>query len=332
MTRLSDEHTEDLIRESLEHLAARAPDGAEIRDALAQRPSRRPTMALALVAAAVAIIALGVPLGLRAYTTVTPASPRNADWAVLPYKPGWLPDGFKELTRSAKPYPGPQTRTWSSGETGHLQLTTTPLDDRRGPWTIAPAPNQIIVHGRVGMVAEVYGNGTMLTWSPDDTYLLSLTLIGIKDPRDVGQRIADEMVRDDRARVSGELRFGRLPTDLELSGVNLFMTVGGGATELEATRTGQPTAAAVVTASLRAERPDSGDATPVPLKVRGADGFFLPQRTGRLGHEDETVAVQVEGGRWLTVSGKRDQATLLDIANGVQLIPGDYSWFGKPPE
>ncbi|MFD5245818.1 hypothetical protein ACFWIW_14795 [Amycolatopsis sp. NPDC058340] len=332
MTRLSDEHTEDLIRESLEHLATRAPDGAEIRDALAQRSRSRPAMALALVAAAVAIIALGVPLGLRAYTAVPPASPRNADWAVLPYKPGWLPDGFKELTRRAKAYPAPQTRTWSSGETGQIQLTTTPLDERRGPWTIAPAPNQIIVHGRVGMVAEVYGDATMLTWSPDDTYLLSLTLFGIKDPRDVGQRIADEMVRDGRARVSGELRFGGLPAGLELSGVYTYMTAGGGATEVEATLAGQPTAAPVVTASLRAERPDSGDAAPVPLKVRGADGLYLPKRTGRLGVEDETVAVQVEGGRWLTVSGKRDQATLLGIANGVQLIPGDYSWFGKPPE
>ncbi|MFI7123461.1 hypothetical protein [Amycolatopsis sp. NPDC049868] len=332
MTRLSDEHTEDLIRESLEHLATRAPDGAEVRDALTQRPRSRPRMALALVAAAVAIIALGIPLGLRAYTTVTPASPRNADWAVLPYKPGWLPDGLKELTRRAKPYPGPQTRTWGNGEAEQVQLTTTPLDVRGGPWTIAPAPNQIIVHGRVGMVSELYGDATMLTWTPDDTYLLSLTLYGIKDPRGVGQRIADEMVRDDRARVSGELRFGGLPADLELSGVYTYLTLGGGATELEATRIGPPTAAAVVTATLRAERPDSGDAAPVPLKIRGADGFYLPERTGRLGHEDATVAVQVEGGRWLTVSGKRDQATLLDIANGVQLIPGDYSWFGKPPE
>ncbi|MFD6072320.1 hypothetical protein [Amycolatopsis lurida] len=332
MTRLSDEHTEDLIRESLEHLATRAPDGAEIRDALTQRSRSRPKMALALVAAAVAIIALGVPLGLRAYTTVTPASPRDADWSVLPYKPGWLPAGFKEMNRAAKPYPGPQTRTWSGGEAGQVQLTTTPLDERRGPWTIAPAPNQIIVHGRVGMVSEVYGDATMLTWSPDDAYVLNLTLHGVRDPRGVGQRIADEMVRDGRARVSGELRFGRLPAELGLSGVNLAMMVDGGTTELEATRAGQPTAAAVVTARLGGERPDAGDAAPVPLKIRGLDGFALPARNGRLGWLDETVAVQVEGGRWLTVSGKRDRAALADIAEGLQIVPGDYSWFGKPPE
>ncbi|MFC9254949.1 hypothetical protein ACIBCH_12475 [Amycolatopsis thailandensis] len=332
MTRLSEENAENLIRESLEHLATRAPDGAEIREALDQRRRSRPTMALALVAAAVAIIALGVPLGMRAFTAVPPASRVNADWAVLPYKPGWLPDGFKENRRAAKPYPAPQTRSWSAGELGHVELTSTPLAKGAEPWKIAPAPNQIIVHGRVGMVSEVHGDAMMLTWSPDDVYLLSMTLYFMKDPRGIGQRIADEMVKDDRARVSGELRFGRLPDDLELSGVSTFLTTGGGATDLEATRAGQPTAAAVVTASLRRDRPEVDGAEPVPLKVRGADGYYLPKRDGRLGPQDETVAVRLTGDQWLIVSGKRDKATLLDIADGVQLIPGDYSWFGKPPE
>lgn len=335
MTRLSEENTENLLRESLEHLATRAPDGQGIREALDStgRVRQRPKLALALVAAAVAIIALGVPLGLQAFTAVPPAaSPRNADWTVLPYKPGWLPDGLQELSRGARPYPAPQSRSWS-GDFGGVQLTSTPLsDERSGPWTIAPAPNQIIVHGRVGMVSEVHGDATMLTWSPDDTYLLSLTLSGMKDPREIGQRIADEMVKDDRGRVSGELRFGRLPADLELSGVKTFLTIGGGATELEATRAGQPTAAAVVTASLRRDRPELDGAEPVPLKVRGVDGLYLPVREGRLGHQDETISVQVEGGQWLTVWGKRDRAALLDIADSLQIIPGDYSWSGKPPE
>ncbi|WP_410660740.1 hypothetical protein [Amycolatopsis sp. lyj-112] len=333
MTRLSDDNTEDLIRESLEHLATRAPDGAQIRDALTRRSRSRPKMALALVAAAVAIIALGVPLGLRAYTSIPPASQRNADWAVLPYKPGWLPDGFTESSRGARPYPAPQERTWIGPEMGNLQLISTPLsDERSGPWTIAPAPNQIIVHGKVGMAAEVYGQGMMLTWSPDDVYLLSLTLFNVKDPRAVGERIAEAMVPDGRARVSGELRFGRLPADLELSGVKTFMKITGGATELEATRAGQPTAAAVVTASLSGEPPATDGATPVPLKVRGLDGAYLPEREGRLGHQNGAIAVRLEGGRWLTVSGKRDQATLFDIADSLQVIPGDYGWVGKPPE
>ncbi|MFC3455847.1 hypothetical protein [Amycolatopsis speibonae] len=333
MTRLSEENTEDLIRESLDHLATRAPDGAEIRDALAQRSRSRPTMALALVAAAVAIIALGVPLGLRAFTAVPPAAQRNADWAVLPYKPGWLPDGFRETSRSAKPYPAPQMREWGGGEFGQIQLTSTPLsDERSGPWTIAPAPNQIIVRGKVGMAVEVYGQGTMLTWSPDDVYLLTMRLLNIKDPRAVGERIAEEMVPDNRARVSGELRFGRLPAGLELSGVRTFMKVSGGATELEATQAGQPASAAVVTASLSGDRPVPDGAEPVPVKVKGRDGSYLPEREGALGHQYGVVAVQVDGGRWLTVSGKRDQAALLDIADSLQIIPGDYTWFGKPPE
>ncbi|MFI9453188.1 hypothetical protein [Amycolatopsis sp. NPDC052450] len=332
MTRLSEERTEDLLRESLEHLATRAPDGAEIREVLAQRSRSRPKMALALVAAAVAIIALGVPLGLRAFTAVPPAAQRNADWAVLPYKPGWLPDGFTEMSRSAKPYPAPQTREWGGGESGRIQLTSTPLSERSGPWTIAPAPDQIIVRGRVGMAVAVPGQGMVLTWSPDDVYVLTLKLADVKDPRAVGERIAEEMVRDDRARVSGELRFGRLPAGLELSGVKTFMKISGGATELEATLAGQPTAAAVVTATLSGERPEADGAEPVPVTVRGRDGSYLPDREGALGHQNATVAVQLEGGRWLTVSGKRDKAALLDVADSVQIVPGDYGWFGKPPE
>jgi len=333
MTRLSEENTENLIRESLEHLATRAPDGAEIRDALAERPRSRSRMSLALVAAAVAIIALGVPLGLRAFTAVPPAAQRNADWAVLPYKPGWLPDGFRETIRSAKPYPAPQMREWGGGEFGQIQLTSTPLsDERTGPWTIAPAPNQIIVRGRVGMAVEAYGQGMLLTWSPDDVYLLTMRLINIKDPRAVGERIAEAMVPDNRARVSGELRFGRLPEGLELSGVKTFMKISGGATELEATQAGQPLSAAVVTASIGVDPPEPGGAEPVPVKVRGRDGTYFPERDGERGHQYGVVAVQVDGGRWLTVSGKRDQATLLDIADTLQIIPGDYGWFGKPPE
>lgn len=332
MTRLSDENTENLIRESLEHLAARAPDGAEIREALTGRPRSRPTMALALVAAAVAIIALGVPLGLRAFTSVPPASARDADWSVLPYKPGWLPDGFKEASRGGKPYPAPLSRSWAAGELGQIDLLITPLSDRSTPWTIVPAPNQIIVHGKVGMATELNASSTTLTWSPDDVYLLSMTLSNMKDPRAVGERIAETMVKDNRARVSGELRFGRLPADLELSGVKTFMKVNGGVTELEATHTGQPTAAAVVTASLSGDRPVPDGAEPVPLKVRGLDGVYLPEREGPLGHQNGAISVQLEGGRWLTVSGKRDQATLLDVANSLQIVQGDYSWFGKPPE
>ncbi len=334
MTRLSDENTETLIRESLDRLATRAPDGHEVREVLTGigRRQKRPRMALALVAAAVAVIALGVPLGLKAFTAVPPASPPDTDWSVLPYKPGWLPAGLKEIRRGAKPSPAPQTRMWG-GDLGHVELTSTPLADRAAPWSIAPAPNQVVVHGRIGMVSEVYGTqGLMLTWSPDDTYLLSLLLFDIKDPREVGQRIADEMVPDGRDRVAGELRFGGLPADLEFSGVSTTMTTTGGVTELEATRAGQPAAAAVVKASLGGQRPDTDGAEPIPLEVRGVDGLYLPAREGRLGRQDETIAVQVEGGRWLTVSGKRDRATLLGIADGVQIIRGDYSWFGKVPE
>jgi len=106
MTR-SDHETETLIRESLDRLAARAPDGHAVREALAGR-TRRPQLRLALVAAAVVVLVAGVFLGTRVATApdLTPAASRP----VLAYSPGWLPDGFTEQYREGGPGTAPQVR------------------------------------------------------------------------------------------------------------------------------------------------------------------------------------------------------------------------------
>ncbi len=333
MTRLSEEDTENLIRDSLDRLAARAPDGEEIREVLqgSRQPLRRPRMALALVAAAVALIALGVPVGIQVFSGkdgTSPASQRNADWAVLPYAPGWLPDGFRELDREARPYPAPQTRTWSGGEQGQIKLSTTPLSDEwSAPWTIAPVRDQIIVHGKVGMASKAYGDlQTILTWSPDDEYLVTLSLMGVTSPLDVGQKIAESIVEDGHTRVEGELRFGSLPADLALNSVHTYAMLRGGATDIGAAHPGQPNAAPVVKATINGEPPDLLGAE--PITARGTAAHYRPSRVG----QDPSIVVPVAGNRWLTVSGQRERATLLEIANTVQLLPVDYGWFGSRPE
>lgn len=336
MSRLSEKDTENLIRDSLDRLAARAPDGHEIREALAGAgPShRRPKMALVLVAAAVAVIALGVPVGIQAFSgpdPLPPASQQYTDWAALPYAPGWLPDDFGETTRSAGPYPVPQKRKWV-GADGSIELATTPLSDEwSAPWTVAPLPNQIIVHGKVGMTTETNPLTTVLTWSPDDAYLLNLTLVNVRNPRDVGQRIADSMVKKGTERVEGELRFGSLPADLAPSSVQTSMAFPGGTTEIQAGPAGQPMAAGTIKATIGGEAPSLTKAEQVT--VRGTSAFYRPpSRPDDIdGVNGGLVAVQVEG-RWLTVSGKRDRAELIEIANTIQLVHADYAWFGNGPE
>lgn len=44
------------------------------------------------------------------------------------------------------------------------------------------------------------------------------------------------------------------------------------------------------------------------------------------------MAVQVTGGRWLTVSGLWDRAELIETADTIQLLHADYGWFGSRPE
>jgi hypothetical protein len=339
MTRLSEKDTENLIRDSLERLAARAPDGDEVREALAgsQQSRRRPKLALALVAAAVAVIALGVPVGMQALSgpdKMPPSSQRYADWAVLPYAPGWLPDGFRELGREARPYPAPQKRTWGGGDNGTVELSTTPLSDEwSAPWTIAPVRDQIIVHGKVGMVTELHRGSTMLTWSPDDAYLLILTLYGVQNPREVGQRIADSMVKEGTERVEGELRFGSLPTDLALSSVRTYAVISGEATDIQAGPVGLPLASVgTIKATIGGAAPDLAGAEPVT--ARGTNAFYRPppRKYNIEGQDDGMVAVQVTGGRWLTVSGRRDRAELIETANTIQLVHADYGWIGSRPE
>ena len=338
MTRLSEKDTENLIRDSLERLAARAPDGDGIRTALAgsQQSRRRPRLALALVAAAVAVIALGVPVGIQTFSApdpLPPSSQRYADWAVLPYAPGWLPDGFRETGREAGPYPAPQKRTWGGGEQGIVELSATPLSDEwSAPWTVAPLPNQIIVHGKVGMVTEANPFTTILTWSPDDAYLLTLTLLGVQNPRDVGQRIADSMLKEGTKRVEGELRFGSLPADLALSSVRTYAVVSGGATEIRAASAGGSVADGAIKATIDGAAPDLAGAEPVT--ARGTNAFYRPppRHDNIEGADDGLVAVQVTDGRWLTVSGRRDRAELIETANTIQLLPADYGWFGSRPK
>ncbi|MFB9687766.1 hypothetical protein [Amycolatopsis plumensis] len=321
MTR-SESETETLIRDSLDRLAARAPEGHAVRDALARAGrERRPATRLALVAAAVVLVVVGAFSGIQLLTRtdLAPAAGRP----VLAYGTEWLPDGFTEQYREGGPGTTPQVRRWLDGP---ASITLQAYSTADPEWSqtalkIASIKDQALVHGRVAMLTGS-GEAAQLTWLADDRHVLVVSVAGLPDARTVAQRIADS-VTTEPVGVRGELRFGALPPGLaERSTVVRGSGPGDAGTELTAADPARPSIA-VVRAVVGPGAPGVPGAEPVP--VRGGEGFFAAPAAGR----DAMVFVRLPSGRWLTVSGTRPEAELIAVANGVQLDPApDYRWLG----
>ncbi|MGK3207415.1 hypothetical protein [Amycolatopsis sp. MEPSY49] len=314
----SEQETETLIRDSLDRLATRAPDGRAVRDALARAErQRRPATKLALVAAAVVVLVAGVFVGARALTTpdLDPAASRP----VLGYSPGRLPDGFTEQFREGGPGTTPQVRRWFAGP---AEITLSVYSTADPEWSqtelrIASIRDQVLVGGRVAMVTGDTGTAALITWLADEDHVLTARVAGVPDARVVALGIA-QGVTATPVGVRGELRFGPLPAGLtERSAAVKGTGPADASTELTAADPARPSVPAVrVTAS--AGSPGVNGATPVT--VRGGQGFF----------REGMVAVRLPSGRWLTVSGARPEAELIAVANGVQLDPApDYRWLGR---
>ncbi|MCR6488186.1 hypothetical protein M8542_35695 [Amycolatopsis sp. OK19-0408] len=317
MTR-SEHETETLIRESLDRLAARAPDGRAVREALARR-ERRPAGRLALVAAAVVVLVAGVFVGTQVVTStdLEPAAGRP----VLGYSPDWLPDGFTEQYREGGPGTTPQVRRWFAGPAA-ITLSAYSTDDpewSRTALRIASVKDQVVVHGRVAMVTGDTGGAALLTWLFDAGHVLTAQVDGVPDARAVAQRVA-ENVTAEPVGVHGELRFGPLPAGLaERSAAVQGTRPDDASTELTATGPAGPVRAVASTGS-------PGVNGAAPITVRGGQGFFVAAKNG----EAAMVAVKLPSGRWLTVSGARPETELVAVADGVRLDPApDYRWLGR---
>ncbi|GHG13121.1 MULTISPECIES: hypothetical protein [Amycolatopsis] len=321
MTR-SESETETLIRDSLDRLAARAPEGHAVRDALARAGrKRRPATRLALVAAAVVVVVVGAFSGIQLLTStdLTPAAGRP----VLGYGPEWLPDGFTEQHREGGPGTAPQVRRWLDGP---ASITLQAYSTADPEWSqtalkIASIKDQALVHGRVAMLTGS-GEAAQLTWLADDRHVLVVSVAGLRDARTVAQRIADSVTAEP-VGVRGEVRFGPLPAGLaERSAAVQGTGAGTASTELTAADPARPSVPVVrVVAGPNPPSPDKA----VSVTVRGGEGFFVAPANGR----EAMVFVRLPSGRWLRVSGARPEAELIAVANGVQLDPApDYRWLG----
>ncbi|MGW3959830.1 hypothetical protein ACWED2_08395 [Amycolatopsis sp. NPDC005003] len=321
MTRTEHE-TETLIRESLDRLATRAPDGRAVHEALARAGrKRRPSNRLALVAAAVVVLVVGAFAGVQLLTRpdLAPAAGRP----VLAYSLEWLPAGFTEKYREGGPGITPQVRQWTAGA---AEVTLTAYSTADPEWSqtalkIASLKDQALVHGRVAMLTGSGGTAE-LTWLADDRHVLVVQVLGVPDARAIAQQVADSVAAAP-VGVHGELRFGPLPPGLaERSTVVKGARPDDGSTELTAADPARPSVPLLrVTAGPYPPTPDMA----FSVTVRGGEGFFVAPATGR----DPMVFTRLPSGRWLRVSGARPKAELIAVANGVQLDPApDYRWLG----
>jgi hypothetical protein len=334
MTRLSEDETEALLRDGLNRLATRAPDGNEVRNALARAEStrRRPVALMLAVAAAVMVAAVGVPTivhGLASDSSgdnSSAAMPANGQ--ALQFRPTWLPDGFTEQYREVSPGSRTQIRRWRQGQVGAAEITLSTFSAQDPEWSgtalkIAALPDQIVVGGRVGMVSGESATSATLTWMPNSSQVLQLKVTSVPGARDAGQRIADS-VGSGVTPLRSELAFGPLPPGLmPMSSLVEGLSPTDGDSSVKAATTARPTVPAL-RADVSSRAPQLQNAADVV--VRGRPGHYLPSTEP----DDPAVAVQLANGRWLVVSGAFTQAELVAVANAVTVDPSpDYSWIGR---
>ncbi|WP_275291495.1 hypothetical protein [Amycolatopsis sp. La24] len=314
--------TETLVRDSLERLAERAPDGNQVLNALARarQRRRRPRLALAAAAAAVIAVAAGVPLVVEtvaeAPAQLTPAAGRP----VLAYTPGWLPDGFTEQYRSGGPGTTAQVRQWQSGAS-RVELAAHSTADPEWAQTalrISAVKDQVVVHGRIAMVTGPSDTIATLTWMPDNRYVLTAKVEGVPDAREAAQQVADS-VTVEPVRVRGEARFGPLPAGLHEEAT----TVRGTSSDNATTVLDASGPSGKVRATISGGSPALSGSGPV--QVRGLPGAYVPAS----GPADAQVTVRLSTGRWLTVSGRLPREQLVAVADGIVLDSApEYGWLG----
>ncbi|MBN6035770.1 hypothetical protein [Amycolatopsis sp. 195334CR] len=326
--------TEELIKAALTKQAERAPHPGPVLHALAgERRSSRKSLVVGLVAALVAVLALGATaLMAPSQPEPPPVGFAERELAGLPmgYDLGWLPDGYVETDRSTS-FNQVATRTWTSGEsTISLMVQSRRAPGLRPVWVDdilnAPPDRRTTVRGQPGMFEQTgEDNREMLSWLPNPDYRVSVMLYAVPEPQGLAQRLADSAEASADV-LTPEFQVGLPPERVEIS-------VRGSAPS---------TATTTVSDFGYAGNWREFDATitdaPAPggyeVMVRGVRGTFVPfqPKTGA------ALSVPVGEARWLVfrtpaaeygVQGPGWESALVPIAEQVVLNSKvDLSWVG----
>ncbi|MGC7093411.1 hypothetical protein ACPZ19_01980 [Amycolatopsis lurida] len=328
--------TEELIKAALTKQAERSPHPGPVLHALAgQRRSSRKSLVVGLVAALVAVLALGATALLAPSQPEPPPvgfAERELAGVPMRYDLGWVPDGYVETERTySSGYV--QIRTWTSGESMISLFVQTPRPvEPKQMWTDdilnAPAADKVTVHGRPGAFEQTNDPARVtLDWLPKPDVRLGLLFTSVPDPRAIALRVA-ESATESADVLTPQFELG-LPSD------RVHVTVEGSAPS---------TAVTTVSDFGYAGNWRELDATIAPapadlsggyeVMVRGVRGTFVPfqPETGA------ALSVPIGEARWLVlrtpaakygVQGPGWESALVPIAEQVVLNSKvDFSWVG----
>ncbi|TWP53241.1 hypothetical protein FKR81_04530 [Lentzea tibetensis] len=307
--------TEQLIKEALNRQADRAPHPGPTLSALRRPARRRSRSSLFLtvgtaVAAAAVLFAAGVLVGKG-------PSPDNGAAALLPtttpsasthvkFSPGWLPDGFVEVYRSA----GPDgiVRVWTTEPSADPPFATAKpmvsLSVDGNPEGFETWEQVALANGATGYVQVTQGQtgpGATIVWRAPD--VLRVTVRGVPDVRATAVQIAGAVQPDDKSVVRSAV---------EYQGLSLPRVWGASPSRWTSEIRVDP-----FTAQVSTDPPDLTGGKPVD--VRGKQGTYVPGKY---------VAV-LDRGVWLTVTGQLTEGQLVKIANDIKIDPKPgYDWIG----
>ncbi|GLZ29899.1 hypothetical protein Lesp02_20890 [Lentzea sp. NBRC 105346] len=307
--------TEQLISDALKRQAERAPHPGPTLARL-RRPARRRSrsslflMVGTAVAAAAVLFTAGVIVGRG-------PSPDDGAAALLPttapaqthlkYSPGWLPDGFVEVYRSA----GPEgiVRAWTSQPSANQPFATgqpmVSLSLDGGSPAGYETWEQVQLPGATGYVQVAdgqSGKAATVVWKALD--LLTVTVRGFADVKATALQFAGSVKPDEKSAVKSAL---------EYHGMSLPRVWGASPSKWTSEIRVEP-----FTAQVSTEKPDLTGGRPV--EVRGKQGTYVPGRFVAVFDHDV----------WVVVLGDLDEGQLVKIAGDLKVdAKPDFSWIGR---
>lgn len=358
---------ETRLRAEFGNRAAHATGADRILTALATQPvalrSRRaPAIGRwAAVAAGVAIVAAGIPIGLHLAhpapsigTATTPApahqstGPHGDLVYHLTYQPTWLPPGYVTDGRRSTASGDSQFTQWThSAPTGQsiplIQVGLEGVSTAGGQGGIAEitaANHPVTVNGHPAALRVTSAQAADITWQPDPENVVTASVDFQPDAAATVQQIARSLVPDSIPVTSG-LVPNSLPAGYQMYWQEVDGTQNAPIRSLEASD-GPPKPEnadlAIVLNPTTEPVPPTGsvDGAPAQVTVRGRTGYFAAS------DDEALLAVQLADGSWLSADSHPmrtpgsptapvlTQAQLVTILNAVTIDPHpELSGFGS---